>query len=154
MIFSNQNRSHSNRMPPTLTPDELAKMSPAAKELYYKMQGITHRPTVTDWTNDEQVKTVIMANIWSDIPPRYAYVPDMSDALQIAHRVQFEERLSRHSHIVDIERCLHQLVAENRIEYTRIRMRDLTYTERYGPLATTDEERAKWNAFRQQFANT
>ncbi len=143
-------------MPPTLTPDELAKMPPAAKELYYKMQGITRRPTVTDWTNDEQIKTAIMASINSDdyrhIQGRYPDIPDMSNALQIAHRVQFEERWL-HSHIVDIERCLHQLVAENRIEYASNGMRNGVLREWYGPLATTDAERAKWDFLRQRVAN-
>jgi hypothetical protein len=143
-------------MPPTLTSDELAKMPSAAKELYYKMQGIIHRPTVTDWTNDEQIKTAIMASINSDHYPamqeRYPNIPDMSDALSIAHRVQFEER-RQHSHIVDIKRCLHQLVAENRIEYASSGMRDGKLREQYGPLATTDEERAKWDFLRQRLAN-
>ena len=143
-------------MPPTLTPQQLAKMSPEAKELYYKMQGITHRPTVTDWTNDEQIKTAIMANINSDLYPaiqrQYPDMPDVSDALQIAHQVQFEER-RQHSHIVDIERCLHQLVAENRIEYVSW-MRDGKLREKYGPLVTTDAERAKWDLLRQRVANT
>jgi hypothetical protein len=143
-------------MPPTLTPDELAKMPPAAKELYYKMQGITHRPKVTDWTNDEQIKTAIMANINSDLYPtiqlRYPDMPDASNALEIAHRVQFEGRWL-HSHIVDIERCLYQLVAEKRIEYALSGMRDGVRREQYGPLATTDAERAKWDFLRQRFAN-
>ena len=143
-------------MPPTLTPQQLAKMSPEAKELYYKMQGITHRPTVTDWTNDEQIKTAIMANINSDLYPaiqrQYPDMPDVSDALQIAHQVQFEER-RQHSHIVDIKRCLHQLVAENRIEYVSW-MRDGKLREKYGPLVTTDAERAKWDLLRQRVANT
>lgn len=143
-------------MPPTLTPQQLAKMSPEAKELYYKMQGITHRPTVTDWTNDEQIKTAIMANINSDLYPaiqrQYPDMPDVSDALQIAHQVQFHE-WGWHPHIVDIKRCLHQLVAENRIEYVSW-MRDGKLREKYGPLVTTDAERAKWDLLRQRVANT
>jgi hypothetical protein len=130
----------------------------AIKAISEKMRGIIpRRPIVTDWTNDEQIKTAIMANISDSMYPhrgaRYAHIPNLSDSLQIAHRVQFEDRLGRHSHIVDIERCLHQLVTENLIEYSLCNMGNGVIREWYGPLAMTDAEIADWNAVRQRWAN-
>ena len=99
MFFSNQNRSHSNKMPPTLTPDELAKMPPAAKELYYKMQGIPNTPPPPNpmnnprfrvwmrlWVNGRSMKTKTIAkDCRYDMVQTVALLNELGLAGRVAH---------------------------------------------------------------------
>jgi hypothetical protein len=86
-------------MPPTLTPDELAKMSPAAKELYYKMQGIHNTPPPPNpmrnprfkvwmrlWLSSRPMKTKTIAkDCRYDIVQTVALLNELGLAGRVAH---------------------------------------------------------------------
>ena len=105
-----------------------------------------------DFTNIDQVKAAIMQHISSPAADRWRLghgIPDVSDALSIAHRIEFQAgSLYRHAKLAAVEHCLFQLVQENRIMYLLCPAgRDW-----YGPMPTTDEQRAAWAALRERIA--
>jgi hypothetical protein len=109
-----------------------------------------------DFTNIEQVKTAIMQHISSPAADRWRLghgIPDVSDSVSIAHRIEFQEgSLWRHAKLAAVEHCLFELVRENRIAYLRYQQVNGVWRDWYGPHPTTDEERRAWERVRATIA--